>query len=454
MIFLKRRRFIFWLLNAYLKRWGKTLFVAFFISLLVFLIILLNLNFILSKVPIYKSQSIGIAGVYTLDNLPAAVLDSMSKGLTKIDKNGNVVPDVASSWQIKDNGKTYIFKLRNGIKFSDGKPLTSSLIDYRFKDAIIEKPDDNTIIFRLKDTYSPFLVTVSTHKIFRKGFMGISSYKIRKLDLNGEFVQSIDLYSQIGRKNIKFVFYPTQEALKTAFILGEISEALDLNELTLQYKKSVNLKEFKNINIENKINTSRLVTLFYNNADPLLSDKKIRKSLSYSLPSSFPEGFRTNAPYDSRSWVNAGLNIYTQDLDYAKSLLGESSASSSASIKIIIKSLPQYENVAKEIVSLWKKLGIKAEVQIVEGIPSVYQVFLGEFFVPKDPDQYMLWHSGQATNITNYKNLRIDKLLEDGRKTIDLSERKKIYADFQKYLLDDQPAAFLFFPYTYTIKRT
>ena len=39
------------------------------------------------------------------------------------------------------------------------------------------------------------------------------------------------------------------------------------------------------------------------------------------------------------------------------------------------------------------------------------------------------------------------------RKTIDINERKEIYADFQKYLLDDAPASFLYLPYTYEISR-
>ncbi len=78
---------------------------------------------------------------------------------------------------------------------------------------------------------------------------------------------------------------------------------------------------------------------------------------------------------------------------------------------------------------------------------------MGDFYLPRDPDQYTLWHSGQKNNITKYKNLRIDKLLEDGRKTVDLDERKTIYADFQKYLIDDVPAVFLYFPTEYQIKR-
>jgi len=56
-------------------------------------------------------------------------------------------------------------------------------------------------------------------------------------------------------------------------------------------------------------------------------------------------------------------------------------------------------------------------------------------------------------NLTRLKNPRIDKLLEDGRKSLDLDERRKIYFDFQKYLVEEVPAVFLYYPMTYTINR-
>jgi len=64
------------------------------------------------------------------------------------------------------------------------------------------------------------------------------------------------------------------------------------------------------------------------------------------------------------------------------------------------------------------------------------------------------WHSVQKEgNITNYLSLKVDKLLEDGRSTLSIPERKKIYKKFQKILVDDQPAIFFYYPYLYKIKR-
>ena len=185
----------------------------------------------------------------------------------------------------------------------------------------------------------------------------------------------------------------------------------------------------------------------------LLSDKKVRKALAYSLPDTFADGKRTYTPYRQEYWFNNSSEVYQKDLEYANLLLGQTDASKSGGLKVELKTLPQYSALAKEIARYWKKIGIDTKIETVDAVPSLYQAFLGELPVLKDPDQYTLWHTGQRSNITNYKNLRIDKLLEDGRRTYKIEDRTKIYADFQKYLLDDMPATFLFFPYTYTLTR-
>jgi ABC-type transport system substrate-binding protein len=100
-------------------------------------------------------------------------------------------------------------------------------------------------------------------------------------------------------------------------------------------------------------------------------------------------------------------------------------------------------------VSDWKKIGVNAVVRVENGNPQNFQALLAPEFIPQDPDQYLLWHSTQdKTNISHYKSDRIDKDLEDGRKATDPKFRKEKYLDFQKVLLDDAPATFLYFPKT------
>jgi peptide/nickel transport system substrate-binding protein len=450
MIFLKRRRLIFWLLKAYFKKWRKTIFISFVVGLAVFFILKFGVNYFIPLIPFTQKETIGLTGAYTSDNLPPVIISKLSTGLTSVGVDQNIRPAIANSWEIKNDGKTYIFHLKDNVYFNDGSKLTSEDINYNFIDVSVGRPNAKTIIFNLKNKYSPFLVTVSK-PVFKKGFTGIGEYRVSSIDLNGNFVQSISLVPiKNGDRELTYQFYPTEESLKTAFMLGEVSQINGIKNL--DFKKQ-NMSHFPNVAQSKDIDYSQLVTIFYNVNDKNLSDKRLREALSYAMPDEFKNGKRNYGPFNPTSWVSEnGLATYSQDLEHAK-LLIKDSLNATQSSTITLTTLPQYEDTAKIIKSEWEKLGLKVKIITADSLPLSFEAFLGDFNVPKDPDQYMLWHSSQSNNITNYKNLRIDKLLEDGRQTYDINERKKIYQDFQKYLLDDPPATFLYFPYTISVKR-
>lgn len=446
-----RKRLIYWLLKEYLKKWGKTFVIFFFVGLVIFFGLRVLFSFYKPTLPQIKRESIGLIGAYTSDALPPVILQDLSRGLTKVSSDGTVKPDVASSWQIKDNGKTYIFTLKKNVYFSNKKKVTSDQLIYNFSDAKVERPDPYTIIFHLKDAYTPFLTTVAK-PILLNGSIGIGTYKIKNIKLNGNFVQSIDLVSTTNGYDIKsYQFYPTAESVKTAFLLGEITQAQGLSDSTF---RNTPFSQFPNIEIQKTVNNNQLVALFFNTKDAQLSSRDVRTGLTYALPDSFSQGKRTYTFYPSTSWAYSPQYSFTHDTKNAK-ILTEPLRTGSASARIILsmKTLPKYKETADKIAQEWEKIGIAAIVEPVDTVPSDFQVFLGDFNLPKDPDQYMLWHSGQENNITKYESKRIDKLLEDGRKIPNGDERKKIYADLQKYLLADFPAAFLYFPFEYTLIR-
>ena len=123
-------------------------------------------------------------------------------------------------------------------------------------------------------------------------------------------------------------------------------------------------------------------------------------------------------------------------------------------LTVNIITTPALLSVAESIARDWAEVGVKGNVQVSSGVPAEYQALLAIFDIPEDPDQYSIWHSTQtSTNITHYQSPRIDKLLEDGRVELNIEERKKIYLDFQRFLVEDSPAAFLYHPTTYTVKR-
>jgi len=89
---------------------------------------------------------------------------------------GEPVPDLADRWESPDP-RTYVFHLRAGLRFHDGRPLTSADVRYTFSWildaanrsphrglyrhlAAIETPDPWTVVFRLSEPFAPFLSTM------------------------------------------------------------------------------------------------------------------------------------------------------------------------------------------------------------------------------------------------------------------------------------------------------
>src|SRR3989344_9019434 len=104
-----RRRFLFWLVKAYAKRWGKNIVLYFGVGLLIFFIINMVLSYSITRLLFVKKETIGMIGPYTTDDLPQEILSKISKGLTKTEKDGFSLPDIAEKWKIAPSGKAYAF---------------------------------------------------------------------------------------------------------------------------------------------------------------------------------------------------------------------------------------------------------------------------------------------------------------------------------------------------------
>ncbi|MFN3871329.1 MAG: ABC transporter substrate-binding protein, partial [Aquificaceae bacterium] len=141
-----------------------------------------QLRFVLSSDPRTLNPAIA------QETSSTAVLSDLFTGLTKIDlKTMQVVPDLAQRWEEKDGGKVYVFYLKKGIKWSDGKPFTAEDVVFTYRDIylnpeipnstgdtfrgilktpedirnFVRKIDDYTLEFRLPQPFAPFLSALS-----------------------------------------------------------------------------------------------------------------------------------------------------------------------------------------------------------------------------------------------------------------------------------------------------
>ncbi len=443
-----KRRYYAWLIKAYFKKMRRTIISSVVLGILVFFAFIGLLNYYFRPLLFKTTENIGYAGTYTIQTLPREILDEISYGLTSIDEKGQIKPAASTEWTIKDD-KTYTFKIKPGIKFHNGVELTSQNVNLNFADVTTKPVDKYTITYSLKNPYSPFLASVSG-PIFGKNLAGIGKMKVEDIDLNGGFVRTLTLSDTTSKnKKKKIYFYPTQKALKVAFMLGEVSK---INGVINTKVGDTDLAKWDMVETQNYTNYDSLVAIFYNSNDQLLNNKKLRQSLNYSLPEKLQFGERAFGPIPPDSIYFSQPPTYKiSDLELSKTLL--STIKDPIKDPLVISTTEEYQPVAIDVQKAWDKIGIKSKIKVVQSIPTDFQVFIYVIRLPVDPDQYVLWHSDQVNNITNYKNLRIDKLLEDGRSITDISKRKEIYADFQKYLTDDVPASFFYFPKEYSLSK-
>ncbi|MGH7245337.1 MAG: ABC transporter substrate-binding protein, partial [Candidatus Levyibacteriota bacterium] len=355
-----KKRLIFWLIKAYIKKWGKAIIFFFLLGLVFFFIFRSTVPILLTRFGIMPKETIGVVGAYTITSLPPAILSQISRGLTKISDKGTPIPDLASSWKITDNGKTYTFYLQKNVYFSDGTLFTSKDITASFRNVTITRPNDYTISFHLEDSYAPFFVTMS-RPIFKSGFVGLGEYKIKKATFNGSFIQSLMLISVNEPYVLHFYeFYPSQEALKIAYALGEISIAQNLSDISFE---NTSFSSFPNSEVTKSIDYAQLITIFYNTQDATLSDKRLRDALSYTIPDTFTQGQRTYSPISPLSFAYSLNTPHNQDFTHAKLLLKAAADAGEKVPKLTITTLPKFKDTAMLIQKEWQKVGVESTVE-------------------------------------------------------------------------------------------
>ncbi|MCJ7792614.1 MAG: ABC transporter substrate-binding protein [Candidatus Marinimicrobia bacterium] len=392
-----------------------------------------------------NQKKIGLVGRYSLSNLPYEITSLISYGLTIPLPDGSVEPGLAQSWETEDNGQSYLFTLKEGEKWHDGSTVIAKDINYNFSDVKTETLDNQKLKFELKEPFSPFPSVVS-RPIFKKNLIGFGDYRVKLIEESGQIIRKLVLnpLDDQTKPTLIFHFYPNEEAAKTGFKLGEVDYLEDIIA-------PGELEGWARTKIETNVKYNRYTALFFNTQLSQFADKPVRQALAYALEKKWSP--RALSSFSPDSWFyNSTVKPYHYDLENAKSLLGQGEGGKTIE-KITLSTISSLLNIAEEIKKDWEKLGIEVVIQIIQSPDEEFEVLLVSQQIPRDPDQYALWHSTQASNLSHYKSPKLDKLLEDGRKTFEQEKRKEIYLDFQRFLVEDSPAIFLFYPTVYNISR-
>ncbi len=391
-----------------------------------------------------NSIRVGLIGTFQEHDLPEELTKLVSASLVEASSDGKLRSNLVKGWEVNNDATQFKFKLKDDLRWSDNTPIKTTDLEFAIPNTNVSYPDDKTIQFNLKESYSP-LPSLLIKPVFKKGtLIGTGPYRITKVEKSRIFITKITLQSDdpnLPRVYIRF--YPNEKVAVTGFSLGEVEVLMGLNDPKLMPQSSL-------IDVKQKTDYSKIVTIFFQTGDTLLRNRSLRQALSYQIPQISGEEVADN-PYPPNSWVyNSDSKKYLSNPEEAQSALERAKSQvtdDQLHSELVLTATPNLEEVGKIVTESWRKLGFDAKLRIESGMPQNFQALLITQSIPADPDQYFLWHASQTkTNLTKYDSKRADKDLEDGRKIITEDDRRTKYFDFQKTLLEDAPAAFLYFP--------
>ncbi len=448
----KKFRYYYWLTLEFSRKHFKMILLSFFLSLFVILSIVSFSTYLDALLP-SRRQVIGIVGRYGYEQLPDSILQKLSHGLVSVDEKGNVRPAVASKWEIKNKGAEFFFTITPGLVWDDGTHFTAKDLRYNFKDVSVTAVSDESVIFKLKKPL-PIFPTYLTKPIIRYPLHGVAGdYKIGRVRTSQGYVSELILNPlKKDLLPITYRFYETESDMVSSYQAGEI------NEMNVSRKSTAeSFRKWKNSTVLESIDYSTVMSLFFNLKKKTFEDKELRDAISQSISrvNLTQYGESADSPIPPTSWAyNSGLKKQTHDPESASKIIGKSPlASESAALKLytFYDNLSAANSIQKDL----KETGVTVDILLSNTDFNDYDLLLALWRPPADPDQYFFWHSTQTSggNITGFKSVKIDKLLEDGRSTLSAKSRGDIYQQFQKVFADEQPAIFLYYPTQYTIKR-
>ncbi len=448
----KKLRYLYWFLKEFIRKNLKLILLTFFLSFIT-VFVLVSFYPVIESQFLLKKRVVGYVGKYNLNSLPDEITSKISSGLIFINNEGQLLPALASSWEMKNNGAEFLVHLKPNFIWNDGKKFTAYDINYQFKDVKINVKDNYTLVFKLKNPL-PIFIQYLNKPVIKRPLVGVGGlYRTGKIVSKNEIIKELYLIpNKKGLSTLIYRFYDNDNQLIIAYKKGEILEFSSTKKALIEP-----FYQWKNSQVERLVDYKRLFTLFFNFNNQILKERDLRAAIKLGInPDKFKDyGQPALGPIPPTSWAfNSLIKPHVYDYDTAKKIISNT-ISASMSAKLNILTYYEYSDLADIILQQLKDLGFNPSLNyLTQTFDKNFDILLAYWKIPDDPDQYYFWHSSQNnTNIGNYSNLRVDKLLEDGRNTYITRERIRIYREFQKVISDDPPAVFLFYPYLYTVRR-
>ena len=441
-------------------------------------------------------------------------------GLVRITPQGEIENDLAEEVTISDDRRIYTVRIHPNVRFHDDTPVTAEDVIFtlqkitnpaikspkrgNWEGVVINKIDEQTVSFTLKQPYIPFIhnltvgilpkhiwKNVSDDEFAFSQFnpipIGSGPYKVERVERNSGGIP--DRYRLVPFenasqkvpfiKNLIFRFYSSEGSLIDAYNAREVESIGSISP-----EKVLELQRGGSRVVSSPL--PRVFAVFFNqNQSKILLNKEVRQALNLASPkeeivNKILNGYATviSGPMPAGIYPQTNIENETltmeERLETAKTILANAgwqpnpetgilekkstSGTMTLSFSISTGDAPELQQAASMLVSAWQKLGAKIEVLIFETgdlnqnviRPRNFDALLFGEMVGRDRDLYPFWHSSQRTdpglNIALYANSQADKYLDNARSASDPEVMAENYRAFAKALEADVPAIFLYTP--------
>jgi peptide/nickel transport system substrate-binding protein len=449
-----------------------------------------TVNFLIESMPINLDPRIGTdAQSQHLDGL---IFDS----LVSHDAKMNIVPDLAASWETPDP-LTYVFHLRRGVKFHDGRAFTSADVKFTFDSILsgavpspkrggflliqsVEARDDVTVVFHLREPSASFLwnmdreafgiVPAGSGAGVAQNPVGTGPFRVLSMAQDEEIVveRNPDYFGEAPKvERVRFKVVP--EAIVRALELRKGSADIGgVNSLTPDMVLA--LTKQPDLFAEDQPGTV-VSYIAFNVEDPILAHREVRQALAYATDRA------TIIRYLLRSQARAASGLlppnhwayepnvqqYGYDPLLAEKLLdsaGFPRGSDGVRMHLTMKTSTE-ESVrllGEAIADQWSKVGVRLELRALENATFQADVGRGSFQLytlrwlgaNNDPDIFdLVFNSNRMPpngyNRGHYHNPALDALIDAQRVEMDQEKRKSIVSEIQKIVAVDEPYINLWF---------
>ena len=409
--------------------------------------------------------------------------------LFDIDEKLNIVPQLALSHEISDDGQEVTIKLRPGVKFHDGEPFDAEAAKYSIERHMtlptsFRKPelasvdrvdvvDPLTIKLVLKAPFSPLIAQLTD----RAGMMVSPKAAKEAGDKFGlrpvcagpyKFVERVQQDRMVFEKfadywnkdNVfidRVVFLPIVDA--TVRLANLKSGGLDLIERVLA-------TDIKDVRADQRLKLSTAIELGYQGVTlnigkdkakgPLSQSAKVRQALDLSIDREAINQVVFNGEFKpGNQWVNPDHPYYQKaypirqrDVARARALLKEAGG-----VDLMVPKGAETEAVAQVIQSMASESGFDIKIRVTEFATSLKQAEAGDYQaymlawsgrIDPDGNSYIFLHKDAPQNYSAWANAEADKALDDARLVADPAKRKASYETLTKLALEENPILYIY----------